>query len=705
MRYSALRRFNDEKMTRTLALGNGNLLVSLDHFNSIRDLYYPYVGQENHVIGHAHKTGIWVEGELSWILHDSDWEGTVGYEKDTLVSKVHAQNARLQLAVTVNECVHPHNDIILRRICITNTHDEARECKLFVNQHFDIFESNVGDTVYYQPQNHSIVTYKGKRYFLINGSNGDEQFDDFATGEADVGGKIGTHADAIDGELSNHPIEHGSVDSTIGFTVQLAPGESHTIYYWIAVGKNYNSVCELNDMVMRRHPDKLIQETELHWWNWCHRQECDFMGLNHKIVDLFRRSLLIIQTQTDNRGAILAANDTDTFHFKRDTYSYMWPRDGALVARSLDKCGYKEMTKQFFQFCADVITDEGFLLHKYRPDRSLGSSWHSWLKHSRLQLPIQEDETALVLHALWNWYQEYKDDAFIEELYDTLIRPAAEFMTRYRDTATGLPDETYDLWEEKLGIHTFTCCTVYGGLWAARQFAYIFGNETEAKKYERTAEEIKEAMIAYLYDEEREAFVKCMYYDREGERQYDRTIDVSSGFGLFKFQVLSPDDWRVERTMNRITKTLWCDTPIAGMARYEGDEYHRVTDDVPGNPWFITTLWLAQYHIARAQSYTDLEPAVDLLEWAVRHTMESGVMSEQLDPYDGSPLSVSPLTWSHATFVTTVISYLDALEHLNICTPYECNSARQRSILPFQGRNTQEQQQREEIKHAIQQNK
>jgi ferredoxin len=36
-------------------------------------------------------------------------------------------------------------------------------------------------------------------------------------------------------------------------------------------------------------------------------------------------------------------------------------------------------------------------------------------------------------------------------------------------------------------------------------------------------------------------------------------------------------------------------------------------------------------------------------------------------PYTNEPISVSPLTWSHATVVSTVIKYLEKLESLQLC--------------------------------------
>ena len=90
----------------------------------------------------------------------------------------------------------------------------------------------------------------------------------------------------------------------------------------------------------------------------------------------------------------------------------------------------------------------------------------------------------------------------------------------------------------------------------------------------------------------------------------------------------------------------------------------RVADDVPGNPWVICTLWLAEYYIAAAKSEADLGPAMELLEWVVRIALPSGVLPEQVHPKTGQGLSVSPLTWSHSTFVAAVDSYLTKLKSL-----------------------------------------
>ena len=36
-------------MARSMVLGNGNTMVCLDQFGQVRDFYFPYVGQDNHI--------------------------------------------------------------------------------------------------------------------------------------------------------------------------------------------------------------------------------------------------------------------------------------------------------------------------------------------------------------------------------------------------------------------------------------------------------------------------------------------------------------------------------------------------------------------------------------------------------------------------------------------------------------------------------
>jgi GH15 family glucan-1,4-alpha-glucosidase len=76
------------------------------------------------------------------------------------------------------------------------------------------------------------------------------------------------------------------------------------------------------------------------------------------------------------------------------------------------------------------------------------------------------------------------------------------------------------------------------------------------------------------------------------------------------------------------------------------------------------TLTVAQWYAARARKLADLEPAMKLLQWAADRALPSGVLPEQVDPYTGRPISVAPLTWSHASYVLAVHRIADKIKLL-----------------------------------------
>jgi GH15 family glucan-1,4-alpha-glucosidase len=322
------------------------------------------------------------------------------------------------------------------------------------------------------------------------------------------------------------------------------------------------------------------------------------------------------------------------------------------------------------------------------------------------QLPIQEDETALVLWALWRHYLQYRDIEFVRPLWVNLITRAADFLVRFRDPDTRLPLPSYDLWEERWGVHAFTVATVYGGLQAAWQFAVCFGDTARAATYSRAADEVREAFCSHFWSAEHDRFLRRIVpldHDRtarlmaeviagraprqepaegavdRGERSFERdTVIDSSMYAIFGMGLLNVHDARVEKTMKAIETRLWVNTDVGGLARYEGDHYQATTTDfekVPGNPWFICTLWLAEWKIARARDEEELREALPILDWVASHALPSGILAEQVHPQTNVPLSVSPLTWSHATVISTLMSYLGKLEKTQLCPT--CGQARQ----------------------------
>jgi len=569
-------------MPRETVVGNGRIAVAFDSKMSIRDFFYPRVGLENHLSGHELKSGVWVEGEFSWL--GDGWNIETKYMPDTLVSRSRASNLDIGLQIETNETVHEGRDLFLKKMMVQNLAKKARKIRIFFTHDFHIYGDTVGDTVMHDPALNALIHYKRQRYFLVNGvTSKGTGIHQFATGYKELPGREGTWRDSEDGILSGNPIAQGSVDSAISFELDLLAKSKGIIYYWIACGRNLKQVEDLDATVKQIGVEQLLLESENYWAAWVNRKEINLSILPKEVIRAYKNSLLIIRSHADSRGGIIASCDSDILQFNRDTYSYVWMRDGAIAAIALDLAGFRDTSMRFFRFCDFVLADEGFFHHKYSPDGSVGSSWLP-ISGSKVMLPIEEDETALVLYALWRHFQKYRDIEFLESV-QKLILKTTEFLLNYLDPDTGLPKPSFDLWEERSGVFTWTASTVYAALNAAAEFWRVFYNRERYEALNEAAASLKEAMFKQLYDHERQRFIKAVYLD--GSR--DLAVD-SSVAAIFLYGGFDATERAVEGTMKSIIDKLWINTRVGGLARYENDEYQRASQDVTGNPWFICTL-------------------------------------------------------------------------------------------------------------------
>jgi len=238
---------------------------------------------------------------------------------------------------------------------------------------------------------------------------------------------------------------------------------------------------------------------------------------------------------------------------------------------------------------------------------------------------------------------------FVQNLYHNFVAPCANFMSRYIDEQTGLPHASYDLWEEKFLTSTYTTCTVIAGLETAAKLATLVEQPDDAIKWKHAAEGIRNNLDK-LYHQDG-YFVKGFLLQEDGQLEYDNTLDISSLYGPYMFAGLPLDDPRLTSTAEHIEKRILNTSPSGGVLRYEQDGYFLTKRQFAGNPWIVSTLWLSQYYATVKQT----DKAQQLLDWALARTLPSGALSEQFDPETGAPLGVTPLVWSHAEMVNTIL--------------------------------------------------
>lgn len=639
-------------MSRPVVLSNGRMLVGLNQFGFVHDLYYPYIGLENHVTARLphHKIGIWVDGTFSWI--DSiGWQRTVDFDSDALVSNIAFINDSLGIKIFVNDCVDAEHNVLIRNFQIVNEKAEQREVRLFLHQVFQIANSTRGDTAMYVPEGNYILDYKGRNCFLVYARDQHaKSFDQYSIGLCGIEGRESTFRDAEDGELSGNAVEHGVVDSTIRLSAAIEPHGTYAASYWIVAAPSHQEALRIHDELLSKGAAARVGKTKEFWHKWLLASAPSLQRLPADQLPLAKKSLLVIKAHTDRRGSILASSDSEMLNYARDNYSYFWPRDGAYAIWPLMQCNMFDEAKAMFEFCRDTLHEDGYMQHKYQPDRAIGSTWHPLIHGQNRELAIQEDETASVILMVREYLDRTKDQTFVQNLYTTLVQPATNFLERYIDASTKLPHASYDLWEEKFATHTYTIATVYGALNAASSIAEQLECPDDAIRWDSTAQEIA-GSVGDLYSSETQSLRKSFLLMPDGTKHYDETVDVSSVYGAVVYGLLSIEDSRVVQSIETIEKQLLNSAPVGGVPRYENDRYAQPYSRYKGNPWFVTTLWLAQLYAAQGKR----EKAQQLLAWCAERTLSSGVLAEQVDPDTSDPISVAPLVWSHAEFVRTAL--------------------------------------------------
>ena len=553
----------------------------------------------------------------------------------------------LGILLHLKDFIDIEHNAFIRHVAIENQADSERDVRLFMHQVFEISRDGRADTALYVPDEHYVLDYKGRYCLLIAGKfNDGGDFDQYAVGSYGIEGKAGTFKDAEDGELSDNAVEHGGVDSVIRFQRHIPAGKSALVNYWIVAASNQNDAQAVHLHFKQKDMLDHLQKVRSHWQQWLNEGDVALPKENQRSL---QHSLLIVKAHCDTRGSVLASGDSSIFNYGRDYYCYCWPRDAAYALWPLIRLGHFQEARQFFAFARDTMHKDGYLMHKYQPDRAIGSTWHPLVHGRRKELAIQEDETASVLFMIGEYYDTSQDHELVQNMYHNFVVPCANFLAQFIDDETGLPHATYDLWEEKFLTSTYTVCTVIAGLQAAAKLAVVADAPDDGIRWKRAADGIRENLNKLYHPDG--YFVKGFLLQQDGTLEYDNTLDISSLYGPYMYAGLRLDDERLLSTAKHVEERILNQSPSGGVLRYENDNYFLTKREYKGNPWIVSTLWLAQFYA----SLGEVEKAMPLLQWALDRELPSGVLGEQFDPATGEPVGVTPLVWSHAEMINTIL--------------------------------------------------
>jgi GH15 family glucan-1,4-alpha-glucosidase len=641
-------------VARPIVLSNGELHVGLNKYGLVHDFYYPYVGFENHAAGAnlRHKVGVWIDGTLSWLDNENEWTFDFRYPHTALIGHTQAKNDKLGVVLEFDDCVDAEISTFMRNIHVVNLQDKDREIRLFMYQAFAIGDSRSNtDTAQYLPDSDAILHYRGRRAFVIGGSHNNQPFDQYSIGLFGIEGHEGTFYDAEDGLLGGNNVEHGRVDSMLGFTLQVAAHGSERVHYWVSAGMSIREALYIHKIMQEQGLSSRLHATAAWWQKWLAPAIEAATAIPEEYREIFLQSIMIIKSQMDKRGAIIASTDSTMLNYSRDAYGYSWPRDGGYALWPLIRLGYKDEPYRFFEFTKRGLHPNGYLMHKYRADGALGSSWHPYIHDDVVAPPIQEDETAIVVFMFAQYYNVQKDPSLLKDFYGSLVKPMANFLTEYVDEHTGLPKPSYDLWEQLFATTTYSVAVTYGALIAATELAATAGDKESAVRWQNAADDIRQAAHKHLYNAERKTFYRSVTVKTDGTVEHDPVLDTSSVFGVYLFGLFDTDSEELTSSVATMIETFAKAPGGPGLPRYEDDDYRRTDPAVSGNWWHITTLWMAQYQLDMG----DRDGAIERINWVKSHALKTGMLGEQVDPANDRLVSPAPLTWSHAELVSTLL--------------------------------------------------
>ncbi len=629
-------------------VGNGSMLGCITESGELIRLYWPEIDYPQHL--EKMLTGFYdtrVSNSTIW-FSEGDHEFHQRYLEDTNILETTAIFSKLPLQVSQIDFCLPDEDVLVRHYVIKNLGSSDISIGIGVASHVISSQQDMGNTLF-DFQLDALVHYRHDGYWAIGSSR---EVREFQTGNNPFGAVWAGKLVGVD-ETGMSP------DGAISWDLGILPPESKTAFtLYMAFAPTLTQVKALTERMKASKFDELLAYTRNYWHDYLRSCKGVKSG-NDKADRVYRRSLLMFGLMADkNTGGLLASPEIDEGFTQCGRYAFCWGRDAAFITQALDEAGLYQDTARFYDWAVRVQDTEGFWHQRYHMNGNLAPSWG-----------IQIDETGSVLFGMLKHYHATKDRLFLDRMWPAVVR-AADFLKGFIDSDTGLPQPSFDLWEERKGEHTYSTAAVIAGLNAAAEIGRQIGASKEIiEKWHQAAQQMQQAMLKELVDHETGTFLRSIRtklnpWGSEPSNQtvqirvnpkgffwevslFDRKMDISLLGPFIPFGILKADDPVIRNTASRLEKQLACEG-VGGLKRYEDDNY------AGGNPWIIATLWMAMLHLETG----DLQKAAEYLQWSIKCSTHLDLLPEQVDRQDGKPCWVVPLTWSHAMFVLTLQSFL-----------------------------------------------
>jgi len=591
-------------MNREIQIGNGRLLIGFDERYRLREAF-SIAGRAANRIGPAGCHFLFGTDGRFVSTADPEFRVRIKYLKETMCTSVTLTHNLLQMVGHCCDVVDFELPILVRRIRVRNLADFPRTLAVYHQQDF----SGLPETLFPNLQGHfdsaarSVVHRTEDAFFSATFRDTREPV-------------LNTYGFGAPDELHDALPETARAGSFIKAFLRLEGFQEAEIFLVLILAGDPETFDRCQRAVETVGADRLVDRTCAYWRLWLTGRNHNFGHLSEKVADLFKRSVLVLRSQCGSGGLI---------------------NDGS------PRPALSEVT-------AGMALDAG------------GFSGAAITVYRHITPPTPADAGTL-LSALWKHYLRVRDAEFLRFFWSETIIPQADRLVRGLDHVTGLPEPGSVLWSNGSRVDLFTVATCYGGLTAAKRFAIAMGDGDRSVRYETVAEKIKFNAERVFVHRDQGRLVRFACPGANGTWTTDPALD-SAILGLIQFDLFKPEDPRLIATVDALSRSLWVKTPSGGLVRTESE--------MSGPPsavaaWFVPTLWLARYLIARAANIQELRQAQPIFEWVVGNARGTGLLGDAVIGDQRSDQPFRPSPWSQAEFILAVAEYLEKLEALYHC--------------------------------------
>ena len=634
----------DSRLPTEIQMGNGSLLVTFDQCGEIEQIFSPHIDALQSKIG-TFKTSVLVPTEFHQHseripevipVRPEHFEIRLQLETGTQVLNIEYFHKSRPLQLFRKIALHPHDPVLMDQWRVT-----GEKAGLLHQSIPWIGGSTSAHCSLFHPTFNGIVHHRGRRWLGVIARS---------TAHFERVGHLSDHDRyrLWSGDLVEVPLSHQDLSGFPSGTVrqgwdQVVQG--CTTWGAIAMGPPQGAEDDVGGILewlivcaeSELHLGKLIQQQQrLSTRRYLQIIE-GVVGRRHApgssvlaqinnphIRSLCERSIDVLHSLQDSQtGALVAAAEVDPHSRLSGGYGYSWPRDGAYLGAALDAFGFHDRVEHYFKFIKETQDPSGTWWQRYLATGHAGPSWGR----------IQIDEPATVLSAAYLHFKTTRDHLWLESFWPTLRR-GLDFLDRFHSMEDPLKGEpSHDLWEERMGFHAYSLAAVAA---AFHSGSILAGElmETEAQAvYKEKGRRITSLILEKFFPEN-----TPIRRSRIGD-YWDEATDVSM-LGLIRpFGILNKQHPKAVKLLDQIRSKLW-HRQAGGILRYEGDTYRG------GNPWVLTTLWLALVDL----SVGNIAEARESFQWTVSKATALGMFAEQIHRESGKPFWVIPLGWSTLCF-------------------------------------------------------